>query len=314
MHVRIGIGHRNQAAMLGIGFMMFLFGLCGCQSSDAGMDARFPLPSSPPELGQGKPFEAGVLKYEVSLPHNGISTRLLLFTSDAPATKKRPCIFIAPAGTRLFHGSALDDGNPPEYLPYVHAGYSVVAYELDGDLSENPKDAEIYTAAQAFMKADGGLADARLAIDYALAKLPNIDTQRLYVAGHSSAATVALYVAEHEPRIKACIAYAPVCYLEERLPAVLINVLTNKIPGYRRFVHRVSPSTDVTKLACPVFLFHADDDTNVPTDEVARFADELKKTNKQVTFARVQTGNHYESMIEQGIPQAIEWLKKLPGS
>jgi dipeptidyl aminopeptidase/acylaminoacyl peptidase len=65
-------------------------------------------------------------------------------------------------------------------------------------------------------------------------------------------------------------------------------------------------------LKCPLFLFHADDDGNIPTEDVAAFAEAVKRTNANVTFARVPTGNHYDSMIEQGIPQAIRWLQSLP--
>jgi hypothetical protein len=45
---------------------------------------------------------------------------------------------------------------------------------------------------------------------------------------------------------------------------------------------------------------------------VALFAADLRKTNVQATFVRVPTGNHYDSMVKEGIPQAIQWLKKLP--
>jgi dipeptidyl aminopeptidase/acylaminoacyl peptidase len=75
---------------------------------------------------------------------------------------------------------------------------------------------------------------------------------------------------------------------------------------------RSSPLTNVAKLRCPLFLFHADDDTVVPVRETAAFAEELQQTNSRVTFVRVPKGNHYGSMIQQGIPHAIDWLASIP--
>lgn len=64
-------------------------------------------------------------------------------------------------------------------------------------------------------------------------------------------------------------------------------------------------------LRCPLFLFHADDDTKVTTAELDTFNRRLQQHNRHVKFARVSTGNHYDSMIRQGIPQAIRWLQSL---
>jgi hypothetical protein len=35
----------------------------------------------------------------------------------------------------------------------------------------------------------------------------------------------------------------------------------------------------------------------------------LRAAGKDVTFAEVPTGGHYDAMIESGIPKGIEWLK-----
>jgi len=37
----------------------------------------------------------------------------------------------------------------------------------------------------------------------------------------------------------------------------------------------------------------------------------LKKTNPRVTFVRGTHGDHYDSMISEGVPQAIRWLQQL---
>lgn len=87
--------------------------------------------------------------------------------------------------------------------------------------------------------------------------------------------------------------------------------LSAKIPGFREFISDSSPLTHADQLRCPLFLFHAQDDANVPIAQSVRFAQEVQKVNPRVTFVRVPSGGHYSSMIQQGIPQAIRWLQDL---
>ncbi len=267
-----------------------------------------------PPLGQPQTLEAGVLQYEVSLPHGDKKSRLWIYVPANPKSAKIPCLFVAPAGSHMFDGASLGDGDRPEHLPYVRAGYAVVAYEVDGDQPEHPTDQQIVDSAQAFKDADAGIANARSAIDYALAKVPQIDPKRLYSAGHSSAATLSLLAAEYDPRIAACIAYAPVCDVPKHLGEKFITAFEAVIPGYREFMSLSSPNSHTEKLRCPLFLFHADDDTVVKAEDVDPFAALVKQTNPNVTYTTVPNGNHYESMVNQGIPDALEWLGKLPAS
>src|SRR6185437_3634463 len=91
-----------------------------------------------------------------------------------------------------------------------------------------------------FMAADGGVANARIAIDYVLNQVPEVNPQHLYAAGHSSAGTVALDVAASDHRIRGVAAYAPVCDVEQRL-AGIVPILERHIPGGGEFVARISP-------------------------------------------------------------------------
>jgi dipeptidyl aminopeptidase/acylaminoacyl peptidase len=64
-------------------------------------------------------------------------------------------------------------------------------------------------------------------------------------------------------------------------------------------------------LKCPVFLFHTEDDQNVPIRQSTDFAALLEKTNPQVTLVTTPHGGHYNSMIREGIPRGIEWFQGL---
>ena len=307
--VRKGDRFSQRSLLLCLACLFVLFGGCGKHASPA-LDVK-----TLPGLGQARTLEPGVLFYQVSMPHiDGSAGKLWVYLPEHPSQPRVPCILIAPAGTPLICGNNLGEGARPEQLPYVGAGFAVVAYEIDGDVEDNHNVQQILAGARAFRDADAGIADAKRALDYALAKVPGIDPDRIYTAGHSSAATLSLQVAEHEPRIKACIAYAPICDVPNRLGKHVLDAFDHDIPAFSMFLQRYSPDTNVENLRCPVFLFHADDDTNVPAGEVEDFDRQLEHFNHQVTFVRVPTGNHYESMIQQGIPLAIRWLKSLPGN
>lgn len=264
-----------------------------------------------PPLPPPTRLEPGVLFREVSVPHREGDTRIWLYLPEQPGSAKVPLVVIAPAGSRLFHGMSLGDGDRPEHLPYVRAGFGVLAYDVWGHVEdEEPSDGDMIAAARAFQMSDAGAICARGALDYTLARVRNIDRQRIWTAGHSSAATTALLVAARDKRIKGCVAYAPCTNVPGRI-ADAIPIFNNVLPGFKDFIERTSPHRTTATLTCPVFLFHAEDDSNVPISESASFADQLRQTNPRVNFFRVPTGGHYDSMVEQGIPQAINWLRGL---
>lgn len=223
-----------------------------------------------------------------------------------------PCVFIAPAGSRLFHGKSLEEGDRPEHLPYVAQGFAVVAYEIDGPLGVGQAaDAQLIHAAVRFRDAEAGVANARAAIDYALARLPEVDPKRLYAVGHSSAATVALQVAASDQRIAAVVAYAPVINVPRHFSMEFLAWTDSVLPGYADFIKRASPHSVAMGLKCPLFLFFSDDDHGVDIQSVRPFLAEVRKRNPRVLQMRAPTGGHYHSMVSEGIPAGIRWLKDL---
>jgi pimeloyl-ACP methyl ester carboxylesterase len=264
-----------------------------------------------PDLGKGQEIEPGVMFHEVRLPRGAASSRLWVYVPKEMPRARRPCVLVGPAGTRLFHGIALGEGDRPEHLPYVRAGFPVVAYDIDGALPGNAGEPELIAAARAFKEAGAGWINAHEALDYALGKVPAVDPYRIVTAGHSSAATLSLLTAEREMRVSGCIAYAPIYDVVDFLGERVVDPLSRAMPGFRQFLVDSSPQTHVARLRCPVFLFHSEEDTTVPISKSAAFVEQLRKTNRSVTFVRAPSGDHYQSMIRQGIPQAIEWLKQL---
>ncbi len=232
-----------------------------------------------------------------------------------PATMKEdslPCILIAAAGTRMFHGMDLGDGDVPEHLPYVKAGFAVVAYSLSGPWPADPvTDAGVIKASTSFIQSQGGLNDAIAALRLAKEKHPFLNNSHIYAAGHSSAAVVALNLAQKLPLLRGCIAYAPAPDLEQRFGAKVIANLDTGIPGFRRFVEENSPFRNAEQIHCPVLLFNALDDSKIPPDTINAYVERLQKAGKTVKHVEVPTGDHYDSMLDEGIQQGIQWIKTL---
>jgi len=284
----------------------------------ASQPAYVPLAEFPP-LGPEQRVERGVVVHEAMLRHNGQLGRIWIYLPAKLPKSKIPAVFIAPAGVPPFVGNSFGDEvaaeRNPEHLPYVHAGFAVVAYDLDGDVgSDEPTFEDVERAATAFKNADAGMLNARHAIDYVLKTIPNIDPQRLYSAGHSSAGRISLLLAETDPRIAACIAYAPVTDSERRAEIIApdaVQFLEQNLTGFRTFLKETSPLQQAARLRVPAFVFHSVEDERIPIADTEKFVDELKKTNANVTFVRAQKGGHYDSMIDEGVPQGIEWLQKM---
>lgn len=57
------------------------------------------------------------------------------------------------------------------------------------------------------------------------------------------------------------------------------------------------------------FLFNAEDDSIVDAAETRAAAAGLRGLGKDVTLEIVPTGDHYDAMIDEGIPRAIQWLR-----
>ena len=279
-------------------------------------DGPITLPNFP-DPGPGREIEPGITFHEITLgpprppfgstPGHSGKLWLYLPSGEHPA-RSLPCILIAGAGSNLITGMGLGDGDRPEHLPYVRAGFAVLAFELDGALEDrrNVNEKDLGESMFRFLNARAGLVNAHIALEYAFAKVPQVDPSRISAAGHSSAGTLAVLFAEHEPRLKACVAFAPALDLEKRFGPRAVAQLRRA--GAGDLAVRYSPGNGVDKLNVPLFLFHAKDDSNVPVEESEAFAGRLKAKGKPVSLDIVPSGNHYDSMINEGIPHAIAWL------
>lgn len=302
-----------------LAMLLVLFGCAKAPEKPAAAPQYSPLATFPP-LGDARPVDDGVVVHRVALAHGSEEGRIWIYLPEKLPSKSMPAVFIAPAGAPPFVGNGfgidLDAQQHPEHLPYVRAGFAVVAYDTDGELAnrEDPTFEQVQRATVAFKDAQAGVLNARRAIDYVLKMVPAVDPARLYTAGHSSAGRIALLVAENDPRIAAAVAYAPVTDVEKRVQEIAPEAgdyLEANVTGFREFLQQTSPLRQAGNLRCPVFLFHSQHDSLIPITRTEAFAESLKKTNPRVTFVKATRGDHYDSMIEEGLSQGIEWLRAL---
>jgi dienelactone hydrolase len=241
----------------------------------------------------------------------GKNGRLWIYKPADSAGQKLPCVLIGPAGSTLMEGMGLAEGDVDEHLPYLHEGFVVIAFSIDGpsvDYGESQSAQQ--RAYQQFKSANAGLINARNALEYALHQVPEVDPNQIFIAGHSSAGTLALLFAEHEPRLAGCVAFAPCIDLQKRIPGTFVRMLENIMPGLAEFIVQSSPRTHESQLQCPMMLFHAADDSNVPVQQSRDFAERMQAAGKEITYIEVPTGEHYMSMIDEGIPKGIDWMKQ----
>ncbi len=256
------------------------------------------------------------------VPGSAMSLRVYLPAGEA-APGSLPCVLVAPAGTNLISGAGLDpldeDAYHDETLPYAEAGMAVVLYSIDGEDPEMESDDEaradeMKEAYLAFQKAGAGTVNGRNAYRFVRHRLLMVDPNRIYSAGHSSAATLSLLMAAHEPGLAGALAYAPAVDIEERFSDLTGGLGVGLVfPGIEHFVKRSSPLTHAGRIPVPVFLFFAEDDDMVAPESAGPFIERVKAANPDVTLQTVPDGGHYQSMIDAGIPAGIRWIREREG-
>jgi dipeptidyl aminopeptidase/acylaminoacyl peptidase len=309
--------------ILFVGGMVLVFGLAvvGKQTIATLSPTSIPVPQLP-DLGVATPIPGTNSTFQFiqirqgSGPGQTMQFRVYLPAAQSPA-QSIPCVLLAPAGTNMLHGNRLDgDDYHDEALPYSEAGMAVVCFSLDGEMTADPSAGDrayglaLSVAYRQFVAAKAGVVNGRNALEFALAKLPQVNPKMIFTAGHSSAATVSLLMAAHDERLAGSIAFAPVTDLRIRLNEIAQERSVRAIlPGVTTYLRTGSPVTYVDRFKCPLFVFHARDDSNEPFQNTESFVNQLKAKSAKVDFAIVNTGDHYDSMIEAGIPQAVNWIR-----
>jgi dienelactone hydrolase len=266
-----------------------------------------------PDLGGGELVEGTQIKIhdlQASGSGPGSATRFrVLVPPGVHREFSLPCVLVAPAGSNLLSGMDLDEGDYfDETLPYAEAGMVVVSYSIDGPMAED--DDDVSKGYEAFREAGAGVVNGALALRFAREKLPFVNPAKIVSAGHSSAGTLSLLLAAHLPDLAGSVAYAPACDVAAFHKDLLDEPFSGfLLPGARVFVQRASPITHAARIKVPVFVFGARDDDKVTSEEWRNFARAVTDAGGQAEVKTVASGGHYQSMIDEGIPAGIEWIR-----
>ncbi|QDT86758.1 MJ0042-type zinc finger domain-containing protein [Gimesia chilikensis] len=271
----------------------------------ASIGRMFEVTSSPDPDQPDAP--ASRMKFRVFLPPKGQG-------------EKFPCVIVPPAGSTLLTGMEIDDTvntQNPEHEPYVKAGFAVITFSIDGDLGagDQTSNAEFIKAHEAFRRSKAGMLNYAQALSLAKSTIPEIDTSNIFLAGHSSAATLSLLFAEHSYQhfwdpdtIKGCLAYAP-SVDPQKFFANHLGEIKPLIPDVEEFIRLSSPKEHAQTIQCPVFLFHARGDQVTSFVASRQFAEQLKAQGVDVKFVASNGSDHYQTMVDEGVPQGIKWIQ-----
>lgn len=132
----------------------------------------------------------------------------------------------------------------------------------------------------------GEVQDVLAAADY-LATLDYVDPQRIYLGGHSTGGTLALLVAESDPRFRATFAFGPVhdvsVYGPDMLPVAWDDA---------REIRLRSPGYWLSSIRSPTYLFEGDRNGNVA--DLVRMRSENR--NAEVRAFLVPQADHFSAL------------------
>jgi hypothetical protein len=254
----------------------------------------------------------------VTFPRGTHVSGFVVYLPTHPAKAKIPCIFIAPSGTTPLYGQKLTPLGGGEYRHYVKAGYAVITHDVDGAIEDMSKINEVpiltnpdkvtIARLKAYKAADGGVLNAKLAIDYAFAKIPQLDPNAIYTAGYGSGGTIALMTAVADKRVKGAIAFTPVTDIPKKFPSLIDNI-AKAVPGYLEAIERFSPYQNAAKITKPLFIFQDDGSTVNLSADTNSFIESVSKSNSAVTFFHATVVQNFQYNIPpSGVQESIDWL------
>ncbi|WP_310489482.1 hypothetical protein, partial [Chamaesiphon sp. VAR_69_metabat_338] len=263
--------------------------------------------------------DAEVIEYQVVFNRGTHMSGFFIYIPTHPAKSKIPCIFVAPSGTTPLYGQKLEPMRREEYIEYIKAGYAVMAYDVDGAIQDMSKaneepllrdpDKIVTYRLKEHKASDGGVLNTKLAIDYAIARIPQIDPNAIYTGGTGSGGTIALMAAAADNRVKGAIVFNPVTDIPKKFPRLIENI-SKVVTRYPEAIERFSPYQNALKINKPLFIFQDDISTMNSAEDTNSFIELVSKSNSAVTFFHTPVPPDFRYTIQPpaGNKQSIEWL------
>ncbi len=263
------------------------------------------IPKFPDLIKQGEVKNRNVSIFELDLglasgfPHDmaggKMRLRVLMPTGSDEAELHRHslgCVLIPASGKNPFHGyDVLPIKNLEPLFPFAAQGLVAIHFSVDGPMPKAEYSNkthfwdDLQVAIRALLKADGGLENCRLALEFALQKIPAVNPGQIYIAGEHSGGTLALKFAAIEPRIAACVAMTPMIDLERAIEQLGVPAARTELHDQMRQIAGKHPLLSLAEqIKCPVMLTHMRGDKTYPFRESQDFAAQLRLSNPAVDY------------------------------
>jgi acetyl esterase/lipase len=225
--------------------------------------------------------------------------RLKAWVSAPPTDKgKKPAVLF------LHGGFAFDRSDWDQAQPFRDAGYVVMIPILRGENGHPGSYSMFYNEL-----------DDVLAATEALGKLPYVDAERMYVAGHSVGGTLALLAAMASPRFRAAASFSgsPDQYMwsvgqKELIPFDQGGTIgfEDRTPAAQKEFQMRSPLAFPSSFKCPVRLYFGNQEFLFRSSSYS-IAEQAKKKSLDVQAIEIR-GDHMSS-VGPAMEQAIRFFR-----
>jgi len=257
-------------------------------------------PSPQPALPMNLPDEAQEIEY----PSGDLRLKAWVSRDPSEGKEKKPAVLY------LHNGFAFGNEDWNQSKPFRDAGYVVMMPILRGENNQPGTFSLFYDEV-----------DDVLAAADALEKLPYVDSKRLYLAGHSSGATLTLLTAQTSPRFRAAGAFSASpdqvnwAAVRSNMPGfqgIRMEVVPFDEENEKEF-HMRSPLAFAESFKCPVRLYYGDQETYFKACS-EKLVEKAKKKKLDVEAVEVP-GPHFDANTKTGavtnaIPKCIEFFRK----
>ena len=198
-----------------------------------------------------------------------------------------------PAVVFLHGGFAFGDGDWDMSLPFINAGFAVMTPILRGE-NQQPGNFTLYYDE----------VNDVLAATEALVRHPQINPDRVFVAGHSAGGTLATLACLTSTRFRAAASFSGTMDVETGISGQPALVVFDPVDP--KEIQMRSPLYFATSFKCPARLFHGTNESLFP-EETQKTASRAKAIGLDVEHLIVP-GNHFTS-VTPATTQTIEFFR-----